>query len=79
MSTQLERRLAKLERLAAPEFGPGECDPKLVKFFQEFADGQFKDAPVPCGVSCAAYLDNLLSSLSGNVLGVAKPTEDCAR
>lgn len=71
MSISLDRRLSKLERLHAPEIAPDEQDPKLAEFFRTFADGQFKDAEVPRRVSCAAYMDKLLGSLSGNVLGVA--------
>lgn len=70
MSTQLERRIAKLERQNAPEFGPDEVDPALVKFFQELGNGYFKDFTVPSGISAEEFVGNLLDSLSGNVLGV---------
>jgi hypothetical protein len=71
MSAHLERRLSRLERQIAPEIATDECDPKLAEFFQQIANGQFKNAAVPCGISASDFLDDLLAKTSGNVLGVA--------
>lgn len=72
MSGHLELRLSKLERQIAPKIAPDECDPKLAEFFQQIANGQFKNAAVPRGVSASDFVGDLLAKTSGNVLGVVK-------
>lgn len=71
MSTQLERRVTKLERLNAPVIAPNERDPKLVDLLQQIYGDDFPADRVPLGVSCAAFLDEVLAGLTGRVVGPA--------
>lgn len=71
MSTQLERRITRLERLNAPEVAMDERDPKLVDLLQQIYGSDFPVERVPLGVSCAAFLDEVLAGLTGRVIGPA--------
>lgn len=71
MSTQVERRITRLERLNAPEIAADKRDPKLVDLLQQIYGDDFPADRVPLGVSCAAFLDEVMAGLSGRVIGPA--------
>jgi len=65
MSTDIERRITRLEQANAPDIAPDQRDPKLVGLYRSIFGPDYPEEKIPMGVSGAEVVDYLLWRVEG--------------